>query len=89
MGKNVFIVFAHPEPKSLNGSLKDVAIERLTGNGHHVVVSDLYAMKFKAVADGDDFIERADAGRLSYMEESRKAYEGGHKRPTLLPNRQS
>lgn len=77
MGKNVLIVFAHPEPKSLNGSLKDVAIERLRANGHHVVVSDLYAMKFKAAADGDDFLARGDTDRLNYMEESRKAYESG------------
>lgn len=41
MGKNILIVFAHPEPKSLNGSLKDVAVERLTSNGHAVTVSDL------------------------------------------------
>lgn len=34
-------------------------------------------MKFKAAADGDDFVARADTGRLNYMEESRKAYDGG------------
>ena len=84
MGKNIFIVFAHPEPKSLNGSLKDVAVERLTRNGHHVVVSDLYAMQFKAIADGADFLERGDAGRLNYMEESRKAYEEGTQAPDVV-----
>jgi NAD(P)H dehydrogenase (quinone) len=77
MGKNVLIVFAHPEPKSLNGSLKDVAVERLTANGHRVVVSDLYAMNFKATADGADFLARNNAERLNYMEESRNAYENG------------
>lgn len=31
---NVLIVYAHPEPKSLNGKLKDVTVETLTANGH-------------------------------------------------------
>ncbi|HSO26142.1 MAG TPA: NAD(P)H-dependent oxidoreductase, partial [Methanobacteriaceae archaeon] len=46
---NVLIVYAHPEPKSLNGKLKDIAVDTLTANGHQVKVSDLYGMKFKAV----------------------------------------
>lgn len=57
---NVLIVFAHPEPKSLNGKLKDVAVETLTAAGHEVKVSDLYAQKFKAVLDQDDFSQRMD-----------------------------
>lgn len=52
---NVLIVFAHPEPKSFNGALKDLAVSVLTSQGHQVIVSDLYAMNFKAVADRDDF----------------------------------
>jgi len=55
---NVLIVFAHPEPESLNGSLKDLAVDTLTEEGHQVQVSDLYAMKWKAVLDRDDFTER-------------------------------
>jgi NAD(P)H dehydrogenase (quinone) len=77
MSKNVLIVFAHPEPKSLNGALKDTAVERLTANGHNVVLSDLYAMNFKAAADGADFSTRKTTERLNYMEESRNAYENG------------
>ncbi|MGC5324682.1 NAD(P)H-dependent oxidoreductase [Brevibacillus sp. SYSU BS000544] len=42
---NALIVYAHPEPKSFNGALKDLAITVLTANGHQVKVSDLYAMK--------------------------------------------
>jgi NAD(P)H dehydrogenase (quinone) len=26
---NIFIVYAHPEPKSFNGAMKDIAVERL------------------------------------------------------------
>jgi len=52
---NVFIVYAHPEPKSFNAALKNTAISVLTKAGHQVEVSDLYAMNFKAVADKQDF----------------------------------
>ena len=35
------IVYAHPEPKSLNSSLKDLAVSTLETAGHEVRVSDL------------------------------------------------
>ena len=46
----VLIVFAHPEPRSLNGFLRDYAVTVLESEGHQVKTSDLYAMKFKASA---------------------------------------
>ena len=49
------IVYAHPEPKSLNGSLKDLAVSTLENAGHEVRVSDLYAMNWKAVVDAADY----------------------------------
>jgi NAD(P)H dehydrogenase (quinone) len=49
------IVYAHPHTGSLNASLRDEAVQTLEGLGHTVTVSDLYAMKWKAVADYDDF----------------------------------
>lgn len=52
---NVLIIYAHPEPKSFNGALKELAVIELTSLGHQVKVSDLYSMNFKAVADRDDF----------------------------------
>ena len=45
---NVLIVYAHPEPKSFNGAMKDLAVEVLDGAGHAVRVSDLYAMKWES-----------------------------------------
>jgi NAD(P)H dehydrogenase (quinone) len=51
----VLIVYAHPEPDSLTGALKDVAVEQLRADGHEVRVSDLYAMGWKAHADAADF----------------------------------
>ena len=38
------IVFAHPEPKSFNGSLFRTAQETLQGAGHEVRTSDLYSI---------------------------------------------
>ncbi|WP_029008657.1 NAD(P)H-dependent oxidoreductase [Azospirillum halopraeferens] len=74
---NVFILYAHPEPQSLNGSLKDFAVATLTDLGHSVAVSDLYAMGWKATADGDDFPVRQNPDRLHYPRESASAYTGG------------
>ena len=49
------IVYAHPEPRSLNGALKDLAVSTLESAGHEVRVSDLYAMDWKAVVDAADY----------------------------------
>jgi len=73
----VLIVFAHEEPLSFNAAMKDVAVETLEAAGHSVVVSDLYAMKFKAVADGDDFLERRDRHFLKRQLEEKAAAELG------------
>lgn len=73
--KNILIVFAHPEPKSMNGLLKNKAVEILTNFGYQVKVSDLYAQKFPMVGKEDfsffnsDFFDlqqvQAEAQRLS------------------------
>ncbi|MBM3601176.1 MAG: NAD(P)H-dependent oxidoreductase [Alphaproteobacteria bacterium] len=73
----VLWVFAHPEPRSLSGSLRDAALAALTGAGHEVKQSDLHAMKWKAVADTEDFPARDPAERLYYMAASQEAYQGG------------
>ncbi len=61
---NVFIIFAHPEPNSLNGALKDLAVLTLKENGNKVKVSDLYGMGFKATLDRDDFLKMQTPNRL-------------------------
>ncbi|HEY0826675.1 MAG TPA: NAD(P)H-dependent oxidoreductase [Bacilli bacterium] len=66
---NVFIVYAHQEPKSFNGALKDTAVETLEALGHTVKVSDLYAMNFKAIADQHDFTELENADYFKYQTE--------------------
>lgn len=71
---NILIVYAHPEPRSLNGSLKNFAVSVLERAGHRVVVSDLYAMRWKAAADGGDFAENDRTDRLVYTAASGKAF---------------
>lgn len=71
---NVLVVFAHPEPRSLNGSLNALVVDRLRAFGHEVRISDLYAMDWKASADGGDFPAR-DAGMpVNLMRDSGEAF---------------
>ena len=82
---NVLIVYAHPEPKSFNGAMKDLAIEMLRGAGYEVAVSDLYAMHFHAVVGEDDFLgERADPDFLSVATEQTKAFQTGTLAPEIV-----
>jgi len=73
---NVLIVFAHPEPRSFNGAMKDLAVYTLEKLGHGVEVSDLYAIEFNAVVGAEDFTgERADRDYLSIAREQTHAME--------------
>ncbi|MBI3561318.1 MAG: NAD(P)H-dependent oxidoreductase [Gammaproteobacteria bacterium] len=72
---NVLIVYAHPEPTSLNGSLKDFSIEVLEKLGHRVEVSDLYAMRWKSQVDADDFLLDGRNEPLNVVRSSKEAYE--------------
>lgn len=72
---NVLIVYAHPNPFSLNAALRDHAVEVLRRQGHEVQVSDLYAMKWKAVADADDFPSRTDSSPLNLIKALGEAYQ--------------
>ena len=74
---NVLIVLAHPEPRSFNGALRDVAADTLRAGSHQIDISDLYAMQFKAVADSDDFFERADPDYLRIDREQTACHETG------------
>ncbi|MBC7738097.1 MAG: NAD(P)H-dependent oxidoreductase, partial [Candidatus Saccharibacteria bacterium] len=75
---HVLIVYAHPEPKSFNGAMKDLAVTTLTGLGHSVEVSDLYAMGFNPVAgEGDMTGTRAKTETFSLAREQTVAFENG------------
>ncbi|XP_072459780.1 ribosyldihydronicotinamide dehydrogenase [quinone]-like isoform X2 [Notamacropus eugenii] len=77
-GKRVLIVYAHQEPKSMNGSLKDAAVTELTNQGCQVTVSDLYAMNFEPRATKKDFagpLNNSDF--FNYGIEAHEAYKKG------------
>ncbi|QCI67994.1 NAD(P)H-dependent oxidoreductase [Phreatobacter stygius] len=70
----VLLVFAHPEPRSLNGALRDVAIKELTAQGHEVLVSDLYASGWKSEVDRADFPSLAPDARFTPVRASGEAF---------------
>ncbi|KAJ5956653.1 hypothetical protein N7501_010932 [Penicillium viridicatum] len=70
----VLIIFAHPEPQSLNGALHRIAVEELEEQGHHVQVSDLYKMKWKSKVDREDFPRFPTDQRLDLITASAEAY---------------
>jgi NAD(P)H dehydrogenase (quinone) len=72
---NVLLVYAHPEPRSLNGALRNVAVQELEAQGHSVRVSDLYAMNWKASVDRADFPQLASDERLKVPKASHGAFD--------------
>jgi NAD(P)H dehydrogenase (quinone) len=72
---NILIVYAHPEPASFNGALKNVAVREFERMGHTVVVSDLYRMEWQAALGADDFGgERANPDYLDLSKEQEHAF---------------
>lgn len=71
----VFIVHAHPEPRSFNGALTETARSSLAGAGHEVVVSDLYAMGWQARSDRSNFTSVADPDYFKQQAEEARATE--------------
>jgi NAD(P)H dehydrogenase (quinone) len=85
---NVLIVYAHPEPLSLNGSLKNFMVRRLEAAGHKVQVSDLYAMNWKAVLDAADSLDAPVEGRFNVAGASRQAFESGRQSEDIAREQQ-
>lgn len=79
---NVFIVHAHPEPRSFCAAMCGTALEHLRAAGHQVLLSDLYAIGFNPVASSADFGQRRNPGYLVYALEQRHGQESG----TLAPD---
>lgn len=71
---NIHLVYAHPSAASLNAALRDETIRTLDALGHTTTVSDLYAMKWKAAADYDDFGPTAND---NFMAAAGEAYAAG------------
>jgi NAD(P)H dehydrogenase (quinone) len=53
---NVFVVHAHPEPRSFSSALVQTTSATLAAAGHTVTVSDLYATRFNPVSGRQNFV---------------------------------
>ncbi|MEU3270631.1 NAD(P)H-dependent oxidoreductase [Saccharomonospora sp. NPDC006951] len=73
---NVLWIYAHPEERSLSGSLKNEGIAALREAGHEVRLRDLYAMKWNPVVDAADFGQEPDRRLLVGEASKRAAAEG-------------
>lgn len=80
---NVLLVYAHPEPRSLNGALRDFTVRHLRAAGHDVQVTDLYAMGWKASLDSFDHLAHPTGERFDPSDSSRDAYQNGMQREDI------
>src|SRR5665213_2901587 len=69
---NFLVVYAHQEPSSFTAAIKNAAVDALSRQGHSVVVSDLYALGFNAVAQKWDFVTTSGK-HFNYMLEQKHA----------------
>lgn len=79
----VLVVHAHPEPTSFNRALTDTAVDTLTGAGHAVTVSDLYAEGFEPVLARHDFTTVRDPAVFRVQAEQQHAHDHGGFAPDL------
>ncbi|XP_075901654.1 NAD(P)H dehydrogenase [quinone] 1 [Nelusetta ayraudi] len=76
--KTALIVYAHQSDGSFNAAVRDTTVKELSRQGYTAVVSDLYAMNFKASATQDDIIgESKNTQLFQYGEETMHAWEEG------------
>lgn len=71
---NVLIVLAHPERKSFNGGLMDVAVKQLVDEGHTVDVDDLYTERFDPVERAEHYPHSAVASDYFYPLNEQRAH---------------
>jgi len=72
---NVLVVLAHPEPKSFNSALFEIAVATLRAQGHTVAVSDLYRMGFDPTSSRKNFLTEKEPGFLKLQQEELHATE--------------
>jgi len=77
------IVFAHPEAKSFNGALADIACEVLAAQGVKITRSNLYADGFDPVEGPCHYTQPDDPGYFSALTEQRHAGNNST-RPTAV-----
>jgi NAD(P)H dehydrogenase (quinone) len=74
---NVLLVLAHPERRSFNGAMFDIAADTLRAAGHEVATSDLYRMGFDPVSSRRNFVSIKNADYLKLQVEDVHASEVG------------
>uniref|UniRef100_A0A7N8WWM3 NAD(P)H dehydrogenase, quinone 1 n=1 Tax=Mastacembelus armatus TaxID=205130 RepID=A0A7N8WWM3_9TELE len=76
--RTALIVYGHQSSGSFNAAVLDVAVQELTEQGYRVIVSDLYAMNFRASATRDDIIgDLKNSELFQYGEETMHAWMQG------------
>lgn len=70
---HVLLVYAHPEPNSFNGALRDAIVEEVRDRGHSIEVSDLYADDFHARGGPADVTARRNDAFFHYQAEQTAA----------------
>ncbi|CAM3590771.1 Glutathione-regulated potassium-efflux system ancillary protein KefF [Vibrio aerogenes CECT 7868] len=80
---NILIVYAHPQPESLNGAIKSFMINHLESSGHQVRISDLYQMSWKPTLDDQDNLVRDNSTPFHPSLDSKAAYENGTQSPDI------
>ncbi|OZF04225.1 flavodoxin family protein [Rhodococcus sp. 15-2388-1-1a] len=84
---NILWVHAHPDARSLNGSLRDAALDQLRADGHSVEQSDLYAMKWNPVVKPEDY-DHDPTERFQVSNASRSALAAGTQAPEIAAEQQ-
>lgn len=75
--RTVLWLTAHPEPASLGAALARSGTAALRAQGHHVITSDLYAMRWDPVVTRENLDRRAANGRVRVTSHGRAAYLDG------------
>ena len=79
----IFLLLAHPEPRSFNGALFRRAQKLLSEAGHELKTSELYSMNFNPVSDRHNFTSVKDPDFFKPQLEERFATEIGGFAPDL------
>lgn len=80
---NVLLVLSHPERRSFNGGLTDVAVSVLSAQGHHVEVDDLYAEDFDPIERPELYADPVNTDYFSALTEQRAQYAQGALTPDI------
>src|SRR5262249_41997881 len=72
---NVFLVHAHPEPRSFCFALARTASETLSSAGHDVAISDLYPAAFNPVSGRHNFLTVSNPDYYKQQQEEMHATE--------------